>query len=125
MAICAIIMLYNTHMKKQQFHVHLLSPRMFRRATFWALTMAVLIVAGASALARATRNFKAALTDKPDVAIYILLKEEELGNTTLLRTNETETERDYLAETKNGPHLVRLKKGEHEWYVALNEPLHE
>ena len=68
-------------------------------------------------------NFKAALTDKPDVAIYLLLPDEELGNTTLLR--ESETERDYLADTKEGPKLVKLKKGEKEWFVSVVEKLHQ
>jgi hypothetical protein len=112
-----------TRTKKHQFHVHALSPRGFRKTTFWSLLLAVLIVVSASALARATHNFGAALTDKPDVAIYILLKDQEVGSTTLLRESEDGLERDYLADTKDGPKLVRLKKGETEWYVALTEPL--
>jgi hypothetical protein len=110
-------------MKKHPFHVHGLSARGFRRTTTWSLVTAMLIVAVAAALGRAAHNFKAALTDKPDVAIYLLLPNEDLGTTTLLR--EADTERDYLAETKDGPKLVKLKKGDKEWYVALEEPLHE
>lgn len=83
----------------------------------------MVVVVGAALLGRATHNFQAALTDKPDVAIYLLLPEEELGITTLLR--ESETERDYLAETKNGPKLVKLKKGDKEWFVSVVEELHE
>jgi hypothetical protein len=110
-------------MKKHPFHVHALTTRGFRKTTMWSLVLAVLIVMAASTLARATRNFSAALTDKPDVAIYVLLKDKELRNTTFLRETQDGLERDYLAETKDGPTLVRLKKGEKEWYVALVEPL--
>lgn len=83
----------------------------------------IVVVIAAAALGRATHNFQAALTDKPDVAIYLLLPEEELGNTTLLR--ESDTERDYLADTKDGPKMIKLKKGETEWYVSLVEELHQ
>ena len=110
-------------MKKHTFHVHTLSTRGFRKTTLWSLMMAVLIVAAAAALGRAAHNFKAALTDKPDVAIYLLMQDEQLGNTTLLR--ESENERDYLAETKDGPKLVKLKKGGKEWYVAEEEALRQ
>jgi hypothetical protein len=89
----------------------------------WAILLSALIVTVAAALARATLNLKAALTGKPDLAIYLLLPEEEIGQTTLLR--EREDERDYLAETKDGPKLVKLRKGEEEWYVAHVERLHE
>lgn len=76
----------------------------------------------AAALGRATHNFSAALTDKPDVAIYVLLPDEGIRDTTLLR--ETEKERDYLAETKDGPKLIKLRRGEQEWFVSLIEELH-
>lgn len=110
-------------MKKTNFQVHALTPKTYRRTTLWSLIFAVIIVAGAAALGRAAHNFKAALTDKPDVAIYLLLENEQLGNTTLLRENETNTERDYLADTKDGPKLVKMKKGEKEWYVDYVEQL--
>lgn len=89
----------------------------------WALLLSALVVAVAATLGRATINLKAALTDKPDIALYLLLPEEEIGRSTLLRAREDE--RDYLAETKDGPKLVRLKMGEKEWYVELVEQLHE
>lgn len=87
------------------------------------MILCLCIVAATSSLARAAHNFKAALTDKPDVALYLLLPDEGLKQTTLLK--ESETERDYLAETANGPKLIRLKKGETQWYVSLTEQLHE
>ena len=77
----------------------------------------------AAALGRATHNFGAALTEKPDVAIYLLLPNEDIGNTTLLR--ESDNERDYLAETATGPKLIKLRKNEGEWFVSLIEKLHD
>jgi hypothetical protein len=106
----------------KKFHVHHVSNRGYTRTVWVAVVMSVLVIVAAAGLGRATENFRAALTDKPDVAIYLLLPEEGLGNTTLLR--EAETERDYLADTKDGPKLIKLKKGEHEWFVSLIEPLH-
>lgn len=105
------------------FHVHTLSHRGYRQTVLWATFCCLAIVAAASGFARASRNFSAALTEKPDLAIYLLLPDEEIGQSTLLR--EQETERDYLAETKDGPKLVKLKKGEKEWYVSVVEKLHE
>jgi len=98
-------------------------PKKFASTIVWSLVLSACIVAAAAALGRAARNFQAALTDKPDVAIYLLLPEEDIGRTTLLR--DRDTERDYLAETKDGPKLVKLKKGDLEWYVAHVEPLHQ
>lgn len=104
------------------FHIHTLSHRGYRQTVLWAIVCCVAIVAAASAFARASHNFAAALTDKPDLAVYLLLPDEGIGQTTLLR--EQETERDYLAETTSGPKLIKLKKGEAEWYVSLVETLH-
>lgn len=75
-------------------------------------------------LGRAARNFKAALTDQPDVALYLLLPKEHLGNTTLLHQNQNDTERAYLAQTDHGPELVTLRKNK-EWLVDAIEPLHQ
>lgn len=87
----------------------------------WALFCCLTIVIGASAFARASRNFAAALTEKPDLAIYLLLPEEEIGQSTLLK--EEDTERSYLAETKDGPKLITIRRGEQEWYVYRAEAL--
>jgi len=106
-----------------KFHIHAISHRTFRHTVLWSATLCILIVIAAAALGRAAHNFQAALTEKPDVAIYLLLPDEGLGNTTLIK--ESETERDYLADTKDGPKLIKLKKGEKEWYVSLVEKLHE
>lgn len=100
-----------------------LSRWRFLNTTFWALLLSGVIVAGASFLGRATINLKAALTDKPDIAIYLLLPDEGIGATTLLR--ETTNERHYLAETKDGPKLVILQKKDEEWEVQKIEKLRE
>jgi len=89
----------------------------------WAVLVCGLVVGAAASLGRATLNLKAALTDKPDIAIYLLLPEEKIGRTVLLR--DLDTERDYLAETKDGPKLVRLKKTDKQWFVSSVEQLHE
>ena len=95
----------------------------YLHTVWWGLIASGIIVMVAAGLGRASMNLKSALTDKPDIAIYILLEDEEVGHTELLR--ETEDERHYLAETKDGPMHVILKKGETEWYVSSKEPLRE
>lgn len=86
--------------------------------------MASLVVVGiAAGIGRATTNLGAALTDKPDIAIYLLLPDEKLGKLEVLK--EEENERHYMAESKTGPKFIILKKGEEEWYVSLIENLHE
>ena len=105
------------------FTVHTLTHRGYRETVLWAAFSCLAIVAGAAAFARASHNFSAALTDKPDLAIYLLLPEEDIGYSALIR--EQETERDYLAETKDGPKLIKLKMGEKEWFVSRVETLRE
>ncbi|MFH1443806.1 MAG: hypothetical protein ABIG34_00250 [Candidatus Peregrinibacteria bacterium] len=102
---------------------HRVSNLRFFHTIGWAVLLCALIVAVAATLGRATLNLNAALTDKPDIAIYLLLPEEEIGRTVLLR--EKDNERDYLAETKDGPKLVRLKRGENQWYVEEVQQLRE
>ena len=90
--------------------------------SIWALLLSIGVVASAAALGRATRNFNAALVDKPDVAIYLLLPDENIGPTITLKTSDTE--RVYLAKTATSSLLVTLRKGPKEWYVASKERLH-
>ncbi|MEK7218849.1 MAG: hypothetical protein AAB728_05290 [Patescibacteria group bacterium] len=104
-------------------HINLLDPKRFHHTMFWSVLLCALIVGIAATLARATLTLSAALTDKPDIAIYLLLEEKGVGRTQLLR--ETYDTRDYLAETEEGPKFVRLKKGFRQWYVELEENLHE
>ena len=89
----------------------------------WAVLLSSLVVALAATLGRAMSNVKAALTDKQDIAVYLLLKDQVVSSSVLLRSNDTE--RDYLVETKEGPKLVKLKKGEKEWFLASEERMHE
>ena len=100
-----------------------LSTRRYLQTAIWALLLSAVIVAGAAFLGRATINLKAALTDKPDIAIYLLLPDEKIGATTLLR--EAVSERHYLAETKDGQKLVILKKTDGKWGVKKIEQLRE
>jgi len=112
-------------MKKHtfSFSVHKLTRKRFMHTVWWSVFTAVIIVASAAAIGRAAHNFDAALIEKPDIAIYLLLPDEEIGRSTLLRGDDLQ--RDYLAETKDGPKMIRLKKGEKQWYVSEVEVLHE
>lgn len=107
-------------MAKHKFHT--LSRPRYTSALFWAYTMTGVIVTASAFLGRAAINFRAALTDKPDIAIYLLLPEDNIGRTELLRS--TNVTRDYLAQTKNGRELIQLKKGEKRWEVVHREVLH-
>ena len=93
----------------------------FTHAYFWAVLLSALIVGLAATLARASFNVTAALTEKPDIALYLLLPEEQISSSTMLR--QKGNERDYLAQTKDGQKLIRLKKGPNNWFVELDEPL--
>ncbi|MEK7562797.1 MAG: hypothetical protein AAB544_00175 [Patescibacteria group bacterium] len=101
----------------------LISRKRYGHTMMWAVLLSMLVVALAATLGRAMANVKAALTDKPDIAVYLLLKEDVVTSSTLLRSNENQ--RDYLVQTKNGPKLVKLQKGEVEWYVSHEERMHE
>lgn len=103
--------------------LHRISHLRFMHTLGWAVLLCSLIVGVVATLGRASANIKAALTDKPDIAVYLLLPEEEITQATLLRAHEDQ--HDYLVETKTGPKLVQLKKGELEWYVSFVEELHE
>lgn len=103
--------------------IYRLSRRGYLHTTFWALLLCAIIVAAAAALGRATLNLNAALTDKPDIAIYLLLPDENLRQTVLLR--EEGDERHYYAETADGPKLVILEKRDGVWEVKTVEKLRE
>lgn len=95
----------------------------FLHTVGWAVLVCLVFVVLAAALGRAAMNMKAALTDKPDIAIYLLLPDEHIGKTVLLR--ERDDERDYLADTDDGQKLIKLKHGEHEWYVYEVIPMRQ
>lgn len=100
-----------------------ISRKRYTHTMLWAVLLSALVVGLTATLGRAMGNVKAALTDKPDIAVYLLLKEDVVTSSTLLRSSENE--RDYLVETKDGPKLVKLQKGEKEWYVSHEERMHE
>lgn len=107
-----------------KFHIHTLSSRKYGHTLVWAIVMSIAVVCGSALLGRAAHNFRAALTDKPDVAIYLLLPNEGLKDTTFLGSNEDDTIRKYLAETVRGPELIILRKNK-QWLVDSIEKLHE
>jgi hypothetical protein len=87
----------------------------FTHTYAWALLFSCLVVALAATLARATLNLAGALGNKPDLAVLLLLPEEDISHATHLRTKGDE--REYLVMTKEGPKLVKLHKGKEQWFV--------
>jgi len=100
-----------------------ISSRRYSHTMLWAVLLSSLVVAIAATLGRAMANVKAALTDKPDIAVYLLLKDEGITHSVLLRSSDNQ--RDYLVQTKDGPKVVKLKMGEKEWYVASVDTMRE
>ncbi|MCK5016721.1 MAG: hypothetical protein KAS32_06555 [Candidatus Peribacteraceae bacterium] len=89
----------------------------------WTVLLSICIIVAVSGLARATLNIKGALIEKPEIAIFLLLPDEGITHVEVLR--ETETTRDFLAHTEeNGVLLVKMEKGETEWYITEKEQLH-
>lgn len=103
--------------------IHRISRGRFLHTVGWGLMGSILVVGIAAGLGRASINLDAALTDKPDLAIYVLLPDEGIGKIDVLK--EEENERHYMVETESGPKFVILKKGEQEWYVSTVETLRE
>lgn len=90
----------------------------------WALLLSLLIVSLAATIGRATVNLRGALTaEDGSLAVMILLPEEEISEVTLVKAGADAQE--FLTETKDGPKLIRLKKGEKEWFVAEKITLRE
>lgn len=112
-------------MRKPHMGIHEVSTMRFLHTIGWAVLSSALIVGLSATLGRAALNLKSALTDKPDVAVYLLLPEEEIHDAQLLRSRENDTELDYLIETKDGPKLVTLRRGEKQWFVVRMETLRE
>ncbi len=90
----------------------------------WALLLSALIVALAATLGRATVNLRGALSaEDASLAVMLLLPEEEIREVTILRASFDTQE--FLAETKTGPKVIRLKKGPERWFVLDEVPLRE
>lgn len=98
-----------------------LSRWRYSHTILWAVGISLLIVGITAGLGRAALNLKAALTDKPDVGIYLLLPNEEISEVTVLR--EFENERDYLVQTKEGAKFVKLLRVAGEWEIGEIEVL--
>ncbi len=103
--------------------IHRISRVRYIATIIWAVFLSVTVVGAMSFLARGSLNLKAALTDTPDLALYLLLPDEEISSEELLR--ELDDEMHYLVETKDGPKLVKLKRIKDEWTVMELEPLRE
>ena len=90
----------------------------------WAVLMSALIVALAATIGRATINLRGALTaEDGSLAVMLLLPEEEISEVTLLKASSNTQE--FLAETKTGPKVIHLKRGETKWFVQDIVNLHE
>ena len=94
-----------------------------RNATLWAFGLSIAIIIITGVLARVTLNIAASTIENPDLAVVILLEDEGVTDSVLLR-EESSTRRHYLLETKAGNKLVILEKKD-AWEVAEVEDLHE
>ena len=103
--------------------IGLVSKGRFTHSVVWALIFSAAVIIGASIIARSALNLRAAVSDKPDLAIILLLPEEEITEVELMR--DRGKERDYLVETKDGPKYVKMIKADGEWQVEEVEQLHE
>ena len=93
----------------------------YKNALLYAILASVIIVVASALVGRAALNLDAALTEKPDLALFLLLPEEDIEYSTVLR--EQEHERDYLIETPDGEKFIKLQKdlSTSEWFVAHRE----
>lgn len=90
----------------------------------WAVLLSLLIVAVAATIGRATVNLRGALTaEDGSLAVMLLLPEENISEVTMIKASSDTQE--FLAETKDGPKLIRLKRGETEWFVQDTVMLRE
>lgn len=117
-----------------EMHIQLLSTRRFRHTLIISVLMSALIVAVAASLGRAMINLNAAMTGNSDLAVFLLLQDndKEVTQAILLRERKIEpdvTEHDYLVYTaEDGTELVTVRKQEgegHEWHITRDDPLHE
>ena len=104
-------------------HIEHVSRWRYFSTIAWAVGGSIAVVAITAGLARATLNMKGALVEKPEIAVYLLLPEEDITHVEILR--ETEMQKDLLVHSKGGNLLVIMKKGEEEWYISEKERLHK
>lgn len=86
-----------------------------------AVVLSALIIAAVAGLGRAVRNIEGALTEKPDLAVYLLLPDEEISSVTLLRGGNDK--RDYLVQTESGLKLVIIERKNGEWTLTSTDAL--
>ncbi len=90
----------------------------------WALLLSCLIVAAAATIGRATVNLRGALTaEDASLAVMILLPDEKISDVKMIKASSDTQE--FLAETKDGPKLIRMKRGETQWFVQEMVTLRE
>jgi hypothetical protein len=105
-------------------HIQLLSRFRYTHTITWALLLSCLIVAVAATIARASLRLRGALTDEDaSLAVMLLLPEENISDVTMLKA--TYDTQEFLAETEDGPKVIRVKKVEGKWAVSEQVPLHE
>lgn len=90
----------------------------------WAILLSALIVGSAATVGRASMKLRGALTDEDgSLAVMMLLPEEKITEVTLIKAG-TDTQ-EFLAKTKDGPKLIRMKRGETQWFVVEEVSLRE
>jgi len=103
--------------------ISLASPRNFRIAVLWTLILGAAIVIIFTLIAKASLNVQGALTEKPDIAVLILLQEEGVEGREAILLRDLGLERDYVVETATGSLFVKLHKNGGIWQIAESEPL--
>lgn len=97
-------------------HISFLSTWRYTHTMAWAVLLSLLIVAIAATIGRATMKLRGALTDDDaSLAVMMLLPDEEISDVTMLKAGPDTQE--FLAETKNGPAVVRVLRVEGKWTI--------
>lgn len=106
-------------------HISFLSTWRYTHTMAWAVLLSLLIVAVAATIGRATINLRGALTgEDASLAVMMLLPDQEISDLTMLKAGP-ETQ-EFLAETKNGPAVIRVIRIDGKWEVDRDIiPLHE
>lgn len=96
----------------------------YAHTMIWALLLSSLIVAAAATIGRATVNLRGALTaEDASLAVMLLLPDENISQVTMIKAGSDTQE--FLAETKTGPKLIRMKRGPTQWFVDEEITLRE
>lgn len=105
-------------------NIHTLSDWRYSHTVWWSLLLCTLIVALAATIGRATINLRSALVaEDATLAVMLLLPEEDISDLTMIRAGVDTQE--FLAETKDGPKLIRVKKIDGKWKVQEEVELRE